>query len=186
MFFRPSCADYGFESGALACNDDCTVDLSDCAGTEICDDARDNDGDGAVDCVDEDCADRCGDPCATPQLLDDPGTVSATTASQPNAMDPSCVISGSGPEAVFTVTPAHSGVLEVRLATFGCLVVSARTACSAPTSELGCGVGADAGSSEGATIAVPVTAGETLFVIVEGCDPTFAGEFTLEVASSGG
>jgi len=183
IFFIDSCGEYGFEAGTLSCREDCTVDTSDCTGTERCDDGRDNDGDGRGDCVDEDCADDCGDACAESTPLADPGSVGGTTVSQPNTMDPSCVIEASGPELVYEVIPIQSGELEVRLATFGCLVVSARTDCTAAESELGCGVGSRAAQPDEVTFSVPAVAGEPLYVIVEGCDPSFAGDFTLAVAS---
>jgi hypothetical protein len=72
----------------------------------------------------------------------------------------------------------------VTLETYSCLVVSARTACSDPTTELDCAVGASPGAATTPTISVVAAAGETTYVIVEGCDPTFAGDFTLTVASS--
>ena len=183
VFFLESCYDYGFETGSLACRDDCTVDTSDCSGTERCDDSRDNDGDGQVDCVDSDCADQCQSPCDSPVVLDDPGSASGSTVSQGNATDPSCVISGSGPEMVYQVTVASTGLLDVTLETYSCLVVSARTDCANPATELDCAVGAIPDEASDPTISVPVTAGDTIYVVVDGCDPTFADEFDVSVSS---
>lgn len=61
-----SCASLGAGSGTLSCSSTCNFDTSACAEPEICDDTLDNDGDGAGDCADSDCADTdicavCGD-----------------------------------------------------------------------------------------------------------------------------
>jgi cysteine-rich repeat protein len=59
------CSDFGFNSGKLGCTA-CVYDLRTCAIVEICDNHKDDDGDGLVDCADPDCADSaacavCGD-----------------------------------------------------------------------------------------------------------------------------
>ena len=49
-----SCANYGANSGQLACTD-CRLDSSGCFNAELCDVAGDEDGDGDADCDDADC-----------------------------------------------------------------------------------------------------------------------------------
>ena len=61
-----SCASFGFDGGELACTARCSFDTTACFRLEVCDDGVDDDGDGAVDCDDSDCAGKppcpyCGD-----------------------------------------------------------------------------------------------------------------------------
>lgn len=49
------CASVGAGVGLLTCTAGCLFDLAACVDPEICDDHTDNDGDGAVDCVDTEC-----------------------------------------------------------------------------------------------------------------------------------
>lgn len=61
-----SCADFGLNAGQLTCLPSCVYDLRSCRLAEVCGDGVDNDGDGAVDCADPECAGlascaACGD-----------------------------------------------------------------------------------------------------------------------------
>jgi hypothetical protein len=49
------CTNQGFGGGTLACNTDCTFNITDCAN-EDCNIVGDEDNDGNVDCADPDCA----------------------------------------------------------------------------------------------------------------------------------
>jgi hypothetical protein len=61
-----SCSSLGFDGGVLFCNNDCTLNQSNCAD-EVCFGGLDDDGDGLVDCADSNCANAancvptCGD-----------------------------------------------------------------------------------------------------------------------------
>lgn len=173
-----SCASVGFEVGALACSEDCTLVLDDCSGEERCTDGRDNDGDQRVDCVDPDCEEACADPCVAPPLLSDPATVSGSTVGHSRSLDSLCRWSGqeSGPDLVYRVTAAHTGLLRVELESSAELSVGLRSDCDGADSELRCALG-------GLPVELPVTAGDELFVHVDGVAAAAAGSFRLTVAS---
>src|SRR5262245_51790964 len=76
-----TCADFGFNSGTLACHERCVVDLRGCANLEMCDNGLDDDADGDTDCADADCADAvacevCGDGRLTGDEQCDDGNTS--------------------------------------------------------------------------------------------------------------
>ena len=61
-----SCTSLGYDGGDLACRANCTFETSACFRTEKCGNGVDDDGDGVIDCDDQDClgvapCPRCGD-----------------------------------------------------------------------------------------------------------------------------
>jgi cysteine-rich repeat protein len=170
-----TCRAFGFDDGTLGCRDDCTANTDDCYGTESCYDGRDNDGDGEIDCLDsEDCAGACSDPCAAVPVLDDPASVSGWLSGSADLMTASCSGADSGPELVYELVAATTGLLEIELTSSEQLTVSVRSACDSVASELGCSVG---------RLSLPVTEGERLYLVVEGFSETDAGGFSLQAAS---
>jgi len=81
-FDGKNCADYGFNSGSLSCNPDCTIDSSKCFNQVIqtdggggggggrrtyqCNDRKDNDKDGLIDMKDPGCEDKKDDDETNP------------------------------------------------------------------------------------------------------------------------
>jgi len=176
-FGGKSCASYGFDTGSLACDGSCRVITSGCSGVETCFDGRDNDGDNDIDCGDPDCAGPCASTCAEPPTLTDPATVTGSTIGHPADSDLSCAISSvpTGSEIAYRMTAAQSGVLDVLLTTEAPLGVDVRTSCTTSTTALGCTLNR--------RLILPVSQGQTLFVVVDGIDATSSGPFTLQVRS---
>ncbi len=170
-----TCVDIGFDTGTLTCNADCTWDKSACVGTEKCVDGIDNDGDDLVDCDDTDCAPACADACTTPMALADPAVVNGTTAGHGSKLDASCSASPSGPEVAYAFTAKNTGIVEAKVTSFAGLSVAFRTTCSSVATELGC--------ANDVGLTAQVTAGQQLFVIVDGATDTQFGPFQLEIES---
>jgi cysteine-rich repeat protein len=170
-----TCRAFGFDAGTLGCHEDCTANTDDCHGTEFCFDGRDNDGDGEIDCLDsEDCAVACSDPCAAAPLLDDPASVSGLLSGSSDLGSASCSSADSGPELAYRLAVATTGLLDIELRSLEQLTVSVRRVCGSVASELGCS--AD-------RLSLPVTEGETLYLVVEGYSETNAGDFSLRATS---
>ena len=172
------CSAVGFETGELACDADCSFDTTGCAGSERCHDARDNDGDGAVDCRDSDCDTACASSCASPVLLEDGESVASSTEARANEIEASCADSPSGPEVVFQVMPEVTGKLDIVIASRQLLTVSTRQTCPDVASEAACG-----SFQEQGLLSADVTAGQAVFVVVEGYDTGAVGNFTLAATS---
>ncbi len=81
------------------------------------------------------------------------------------------------------MTAAVSGVLEITLTSAADLGVSVRSVCSDIISERGCVNAAGEGLGTVETLMVPVTAGELVYVIVDGTFPGTGGPYDLEVLS---
>ena len=169
-----TCEAIGFDTGELACTQDCELVTTDCDGTETCFDFRDNDGDGLVDCADDACEDVCADACNDPPLLDDPVVVDGTTEGRPSELG-ACGAASTGPALVYRLAAAHTGLLRVNVVSSQSLTVSLRTDCSDASTELGCAFSQQ--------LEREVGEGDELFVVVEGLTSADAGEFLLEVAS---
>jgi cysteine-rich repeat protein len=184
-FRGTGCKSYGFEQGDLEC-DGCSVVLTGCSGTESCVDGRDNDGDRVADCLDSDCAATCDDACASPALLPDPAIgIQGFTNGHAAELEPSCLRSGvaSGPEVAYRFTASRSGVLDVRvLSTFADLNVSVRGACGNAGSEQACSE-TIAGANSVEHVTLPVSQGDSLFIVVDGTGSAEQGGFTLDAKS---
>lgn len=170
------CIEAGFETGTLTCNPDCTYDVADCAGTERCFDARDNDGDGSSDCEDDDCEETCASSCAETAVVMDGYSASGNNRGHAAELQLSCAPSEHGPEVVYAVEVAQSGMLDATLVVgnFPNLSVAVRTTCDDDGSEIACG---------GRRATAQVSAGDTVYVVVQGVSEADAGDYELFVAS---
>lgn len=162
--------------------DKCNVDAGLCVNAEVCDDNKDNDLDGAVDCQDAECAmlQTCADAinaaCMNAPVLVTGDNMGDTTGDK-NLFAGSCTGSGS-PEDVFTFTAPDKGKLvldfDSGMADMGIYV---RTACNDAGSELGCvnDFGAD-------HLELVVNMGDTLFIYADGyAAATDVGPYTLKM-----
>jgi cysteine-rich repeat protein len=175
----------GFGAGALACTASCLFDISDCKLVEgNCFDGADNDKNGLADCADPACAAACADPCATAAIyaIPEPGTVTADNGGHPATLASSCASPAGGAGIVFAVTPNNTGVLELDVVSGVDLALSVRTTCGQPSTELGC-FDRFLGPGTFQRLEVPSTAGETLFVVVQGHGVADASSFDLTARS---
>jgi cysteine-rich repeat protein len=143
------------------------------AGPERCSDGFDNDRDGYADCSDDECQASCETVCGGVVAIEDPSTVAGSNVGHAVADASDCGDMTSGPAVVYGLTADTTGVLEVSAAGSGLFRVSVRPACDAADS-LACGLGRTSAS---------VTAGDELFVVVQGLEASDAGNFTLNVLS---
>lgn len=179
-----TCEGQGYPGGTLACDASCGLDISKCTGADLCTDGLDNDGDTLVDCEELDCEPACADACLSPVVLVDPGEVTGSTVLHAGVLKSSCVAE-SGPEVVYAVTAASTGYLEVVLfeqetAAFS---LSVRSSCAGDGSELACSSSYSPGETAVKRLSLPVTAGQVLFVVVDGDGATTEGAYALGVQS---
>jgi len=120
--------------------------------------------------------------CDQAVVLEDPGTITGSTLGATNLDEGSC-ITGAAPDVRFKVTPAETGMLDLTLAVDGGedLGLYVRTACDDDQTEIACADRVTGGEDESLTI--PVNAGESVWVIVDGYSADHAGSFTLTAAS---
>jgi len=168
------CKALGYDGGTLGCAPGCFFDEAGCIGAEKCADGLDNDQDGKVDCDDADCQASCSDACSAPLAVADPGTTSGTTAGHASKLHASCSGNPSGGEVVYTFTPNTTGVVDAWLTSNKPLTLSLRSVCTSASSELACAV---------ERVKTQVTAGQPLFVVIEGHDAGDSGAFVLSMSS---
>lgn len=118
--------------------------------------------------------------CEGAIAADDPSTVTGDTRGRQHTAEGSCLI-GAGPEVIYQVTPALTGMLDLTLESAEDLGLYARSACDDAAAELGCADLEVQGGTE--NLRVPVTAGQPVWVFVDGYNPDQAGSFTLSIAS---
>jgi cysteine-rich repeat protein len=140
---------------------------------ERCSDAFDNDGDGDADCADDECAEACRTPCGDVESVADPSTQSGSNVGRPAMAAIHCDAPADGPSVVYAVTAENTGVLEASVMGSGLLRVAIRSACD-DADALACGL---------SRATAEVTAGDELFVVVQGVELADAGNFTLSVES---
>jgi len=172
-----TCESLGYATGTLQCAD-CRFDLARCAWLEDCRDGVDNDADGDVDCLDADCLDACADACADPTPLADGEMLIGDTTGHGNTLDAACGAGAglSGPELAYRFVAEQDGVVEVSLRSNAAdLTLSLRDGCDAGAAELAC-------SADG-FVSAAVSAGDELFVVVDGAASAEAGPFVLELAA---
>lgn len=152
------------------------------ASDERCEDSVDNDGDGQTDCADADCASACTDSCAAPVVVADPAEVTGDTSDHAALVDPTCLsINGSGPEVIYKVTAAQSGMLDVRLESTATLGVSVRPSCASVAGELGCnGIPSPDGAVK---LSAPISQGHSMLVAVDGFGKADKGAYALTIKS---
>lgn len=150
-----------------------------CAPPEVCDNAMDDDFDGDADCADDECsalpacaAGTCLAP--TPALALNNGS----TVSGGNLLDSVCA-TNSGNEVVYSFTSPVTGGLFLAMLSDGDLTLHVRTDCDDAGTELGCadaGVGGDVESMQ-----LPITAGQTVFIVVDAFSAGDEDTFQLSV-----
>lgn len=185
--FGNTCATVGkdFNAGTLACTKSCLFDTAGCTVVEgSCFDGADADQNGLADCADSACAAACAAACAEAaiQVIPDQSTTFAVNAGHPSDVAASCAAATPGPALVFAVTPTLSGVLDLAVESGEDLTLSARKTCADAAAELGC-FDRFLGPGTVQRLKVPCTAGETVYVVVQGHGPTDAGPFNLLVAN---
>jgi cysteine-rich repeat protein len=156
---------------------------------EDCYDGFDTDNNGEIDCVDPDaaCSALCSDPCLAPRVLADPGDFNGNNTGFAN-MDASCTAPvGGGPTTVYQVTAANTGFLEVDVdaeVPTDDFTVSIRTTCGDADSELICAENVHGDVPPGYERAtIPVTAGQTLYILVQGYASINGGPYNINVES---
>ena len=118
--------------------------------------------------------------CEGAVTLEDPSTVEGDTRDGRHEFEGSCAI-GESREAIFQITPAQTGILDLTLDSGEDLGLYVRSTCADAMAEIGC---ADLGvENETEVLSVPVTAGQPLWVFVDGYNLDQAGRFTLSAAS---
>jgi hypothetical protein len=118
--------------------------------------------------------------CDSPIAIPDPGGVVSTTVGQGNDMPTSCY-DAAGPDVVYTVTAAITGTMQLTLYSQAELFFYARTDCLDGSADLFCVDDNGTNAFEVATL--PVTSGQTIYVIVDGHGGE-ESDFTLDVATS--
>lgn len=179
------CYIFGYSGGVLRCDSSCEFDFSKCTGTELCFNGADDDGDGLIDCADPDCKTACAATCSTVTQILDPGHVNGSTIGHASEIASSCLPPGatSGPEVVYRVKAAVTGVLAATVSSTGAdFSLSVRKDCADASTEIACrDLSAGAGATE--SVRVPVTRGDELFLVVDGANTDQAGIFVLDLAS---
>lgn len=177
VFESSSCVGFGWDGGETSCTDDCHYDFSDCSGVEKCFDAMDNDGDGDEDCEDEDCSTACASSCDLVPELSDPSFASIDNTGHASQLELSCGVgAGAGPELVYRVEVATTGILDATIDTGGFpeIAVSLRESCEDDDSELACA---------GTRASALVSEGDIVYVVVQGSSDVDIGDFDLVVQS---
>lgn len=176
---------YGGTSGELALDVD--VQTAVCGNgkaesPEECDDGNviSNDGCSAT-CTLEDKSTTSACPGMGYRLGAGTASFAGDTASMTNGGGSAtgCVSSGSGPNAIYAITPKVSGNLALSLlATYEGALLHVRRECSDNATQTDC-----AGSSTALvplTTNLPVTAEQTVFVFVDGASSSAKGLYTLD------
>lgn len=182
-FGGKTCESLGLGAGTLVCNSFCSIVAKNCTPKEVCGDFQDNDGDGAIDCVDDECAalPTCTDSCLSPMALSVPGTGFGDTTGRPSVEASSCSPQ-SGSELVYTFQAPADGTAVIHVTAFwGDFAVSVRSACDDPKTELACANDVGPDDFEPESVGVPVVKGQTYYVLVDGIAPADEGQFEIVV-----
>ncbi|APR77719.1 Type IV fimbrial biogenesis protein PilY1 [Minicystis rosea] len=179
-----TCQSFGFASGSLVCNGYCSVIAAKCHLLENCFNGGDDNGNGLLDCEDPECDGNsaCADTCtpSTPAAIH--VFITSSTAGRPAVHAASCS-AASGKEMIYRIIADQDGKLVVKLSSnVADFSISVRTACGDDASEIACAnKPADGNGVDLERLVVPVTAGTTYFVMVDGNTPEDMGFFQLVV-----
>jgi hypothetical protein len=179
-FDDKECADFGLNPGVLQCNSNCQIVVSGCAPPENCNNGEDDDGDGALDCLDSECAvvAGCLDSCASPNALVIPAFEFSSTGGRPDTHAATCG-TGDGSEMVFTFVAPFTGMLGISVSQSAAdMQFAVSTTCGG--SDVACASRASSFFFP-EKMQVPITSGTTYFVMVEGTAPDEAGTFDIEL-----
>lgn len=183
-FGSATCQSEGLGSGNLQCNSACNIIVSGCEPVEDCTNMTDDNDDGLVDCDDPTCAGKpaCADSCPTTYTASIGDFFDGDTTGRPNVHKASCSSATSGPEVIIQVTATATGIMSLDLTSFGTnLSLSVRSACATDASETACTSTPNPQFFGDYTLGVPVTMGQTYFVMVEAMTPADAGGFSLSI-----
>lgn len=182
-FGGKTCESIGLGTGDLICNSFCGIVASNCVPKEVCLDDQDNDQDGLIDCLDDDCAQApgCLDSCAAPKALSVPGWHSGNTTGRPSVQAASCSPT-SGAEMIFKIIAPMDGTLNINLYSWAGVdyTVSLRTTCGDAASELACNNDGDPNTGTSDQLTLSVTQGQTFFIVVDSATGD-TGPFDLNV-----
>jgi hypothetical protein len=103
--------------------------------------------------------------CDDPFTLSDPGSAASTTIGAGNDLDAECT-GGEGPDLVYRMTVAETGVLDVSMWSVAEMILYVWTDCADPTTEIACTDVAGVDATE--YLAIPVTQGDTVYIVVDG------------------
>ena len=149
-----------------------------------CSDGIDNDGDGDIDCADSNCSGFPGCTCAATDVLTCGGTTTGSNAGNAsNVTTYSCSNwDTTGPEAVYAITPAISGTVQVDMTGLGgdldLFVTTGSGGACTPNSCL------DASGNENLTsesVSWAATGGTTYYVVADGWNGA-TSSFTLSAS----
>jgi cysteine-rich repeat protein len=100
-------------------------------------------------------------------------TVTGNTTAWPYGLETACALPGSvtGPEVAYELTANRSGILDVRLEGQPDFTISVRSVCADDQSELECSIWPQ--------LSRPISAGDTVYVVVQGLAETSSGPFQL-------
>lgn len=180
-----TCESLGYPGGTLACSNTCSYFIGDCTNADSCTDGLDNDSDGILDCDEPDCQAACADPCLAPVPIADPGDYIGSTTLHADVFSPSCTMESGGEIVhVFEVTQS-SGMLDVTLAEgeTGTFSLSLRNTCSPLAPELACTASYASFQEPVKKLSVPVTIGQTVFIVVDDTGAGLSGTYTLSALS---
>jgi cysteine-rich repeat protein len=157
----------------------CNTDQGLCFGPEVCEDAKDNDLDGAADCQDTDCEPSCKAlveaACMAPKEAQ--ATNAGDTSADKDLFEGSCT-GGGAPDTVFSYTAPGDGLVTLSFDSGDVdMGIYVRGTCNDAATELGCAndIGPD-------VLDVVVKSGEALTIFVDGFgSPEEKGPFTLDV-----
>ncbi len=153
-----------------------------------CTNGIDDDGDGAVDCADSDCAGQASCTCVASGALPCGGSVSGSSTNAPSNVDSySCTNwNNTGPEVVYTVTSPLSGTVTVDMTGLTAdldLFVTTGSGNSCQSTACVDGSGTEGTASE--QVSWNATAGTTYFVVADGYQNA-SGSFTLSATCPAG
>jgi hypothetical protein len=179
-FGGKTCATFGLSGGTLQCNPFCGIVVSFCTPLEQCFDGFDNDEDGLTDCADDECTTElaCTDPCAVAFDVPVPYFESGDIAGSPDVLSSSCAPNG-GPETLVAVQAGIDGDMSANAFSGFDGVLSIRTACNDPATEIACIDNQGANGQE--SVSFPVTAGTVYYVIFEAKQDGAVGFYNLDV-----
>lgn len=195
------CLEVDSEAGTKVCGQGCTMD-SECEGFGVCNEGSgrcvipedcdlegDEDGNGLADCEDADCAMKCQAEidmvCGAAVSISPSGVQMGDNGDGSSLLSGTCSGSGNN-EDVYTIAipDAADAVLDITLSSGADLALWAASTCGMP-SELGC-VDALPGGGEPERLAISVSKGQTVFVVVDGSSLNGAtgnqGSYTLTTA----
>lgn len=109
------------------------------------------------------------------------GTTASGTTKGGSSLDTATCVIGEGLEARYRIVPTQTGMLDLTLGSAVDLAMYVRTTCGDAASEIGCSDLEKEGVDE--KLSVPVTAGEPVWVVIDGASGTSPGPFTLTAKS---